>query len=166
VTEWPNLYHYTSRTAIAQIVRDGEIRPAPMRLYRDLLLADEGVMSDPIVWLTINPIIETTIVARLAAAARESRQALSLAGELYRIVLPATYSALSLGEYVDSRGMDPSLWDNVVLTGKMAGSDYTCWRLVESPIPAADWLRIERFAGATPTGVDWQLASPPVVNVD
>ncbi len=52
----------------------------------------------------------------------------------------------------EATGIDPRWWIPVVQTGHMAGSDYTTWRLHDSDIPRADWLRVEVCDGIEPGG--------------
>jgi hypothetical protein len=144
------LYHYTDRLSCADIRREGVIRAAPLRLHRDLLARDEGEPTPtPIVWLTSNPVIDGTVLAKMVGAGWPP----SLIGDLCRIAVRADYPALALGEYCDHHRMDARLWDCVVRTGALVGSDYTTWRLAETDIPAGDWLSVEALAGIGSDGM-------------
>lgn len=133
------LYHYTDRLSAAEIKREAVIRAMPMTLHRDMLGQDAGFRTEAVVWLTINPILDGTVIAKMIAGGWPRE----LTGDLYRFSLPDDYPCLSLGEYVDATGMDPDWWQWSVRTGQMAGSDYTTWRLCRAYIPAADWLAVE-----------------------
>lgn len=132
------LYHYTDRLSIADICRDGEIRANPQTLHKDLLGQDEGLTTEPIVWLTINPILDGTVLWKMRAAGWDA-----IPGNLCRVVIPADYNDIGLGDYTDLMGIAPEWWMMVVQTGKMAGSDYTTWRIHRQPIPASDWVSVE-----------------------
>lgn len=146
------LYHYTDRLSLADIRREGVIRAAPQTLHRDMLARDRGLDTPPLVWLTINPVLDGTVVSKLVAAGWPE----TLTGDLCRVVLPAGYAGdLGLGEWTEQVGIDPEWWTWVVRTGAMAGSDYTTWRICPRDIPAADWLRCEALTGAGSTGTTW-----------
>jgi hypothetical protein len=144
------LYHYTSRTALAAIRRDGIIRASPARLYRTLDMTDEPRLSAPLVWLTINPLIEMTVIAKLHA------MGLPITGNLVRLVLPLDYTDLSLPEWCDQTGRDPEAWRWIVWTGQYVGSHYTTWRVVPHDIPTTAVDRVQRLGdGSTPDDVRW-----------
>lgn len=138
------LYHYTDRVSAEEIVAAGLIRACPITLHRDPFARDKGLYTAPIVWLSINPILDGTVATKLLLAGW------SLVGDLYRVVLPAEYSCQSLPEYSEAAGIEPAWWEMSVATGRLAGSDYTTWRIVAHDIRSAEWLRIEKLAGIEP----------------
>lgn len=122
-----------------------------MTLYRDMLMRDRGYDTPPIVWLTINPILEMTVVTKMTLGRMRD-----LVGQLHRVVLPDGYAGdLGLGEYTDQAGIDPDWWTCVVQTGAAVGSHYTTWRVCPRDIPAADWLAVEVLAGFGEHGTAW-----------
>lgn len=135
------LYHYTDRLSGADICREGLIRAHSMRLHKDMYGQDQGLVTPPLVWLTLNPVIEGTVVFKLINAGWKMR-----AGELWRIVLPADYAPLGLAEYSDQHHIEPSWWEWTVRTGELAASDYTTWRLHSADIPRIDWIKVEALA--------------------
>lgn len=150
---YDRLYHYCDRLTAADIRRDGVIRAAPLTLHRDMLARDEGLVTPPIVWLTINPIMDGTIVGKMIAGGWPK----TLVGDLCRFALPGDYAPLGLAEYTESVGIDHAWWDWAVRTGEMAGSNYTTWRVLARDIPAADWLAVEVMAGRDASGgVEWR----------
>lgn len=149
-------YHYTDRFSLADIRREGVIRAYPAVLYRDLLRQGESLTTPPLVWLSSNPMLDLTVLAKMQAGGWP----MPPVGDLCRIVLPAGYADdEGLGEYTERVGIDHDWWTCVVRTGAMAGSDYTTWRIVDRDIPAADWLRCERLASLSP--VTWEVYDRP-----
>lgn len=116
-----------------------------------MLARDAGFTTPPLVWLTINPIMDLTVISKMMAGGWPQ----SLVGDLWRFVVADDHPCQSLGEYVDSIGMDPDWWDWTVRTGDMAGSNYTTWRLCAADIPAVDWLAVESLDAIVSTGTKW-----------
>lgn len=148
------LYHYTTREAAASILRDGMIRPRAQTLYSDVLASVPILTTEPIVWLTINPVIEMTVVNKFVAA----KLPWATPGEIWRFAVADGYGGdLGLGDYTELVGIDHSAWEWVVKTGHLVGSNYTTWRIVRGGIPRADWLSLESFGGPTgPAGYTWR----------
>lgn len=148
------LYHYTDRLSAADIRRDGVIRATPITLHRDMFARDKGLETPPLVWLTVNPILDGTVITKMLVTGRPK----SLIGDLWRFCVRNDYHCQSLGEYIDASGVDPAWWEWTVRTGSMAGSDYMTWRLCLADIPAADWLAIEVLDDFNSTGTQWKAA--------
>lgn len=132
------MYHYTDKLSLLEIFQDKSIKPFPTILHKDLFAQDKGFQTEPIVWLTINPILDGTVVAKMQSAGWET-----LTGNLCRISLPTDYCDVGLGNYVDKTGIDPDWFQLMVQTGLLVGSHYTTWRLFEKTIPAKDWVAVE-----------------------
>lgn len=154
------LYHYTDRVSLASIRREGVIRASRQTCYRDVDGAHGGGPShttEPIVWLTINPIIEATVMVKLALAGWPK----GLVGDLGRVVLPDLYAAdIGLWEYTQQAKIDPEWWQWVIRSGALIGSHYTCWRIVPRDVPAADFLGLEILAGYADSGTTWAPFAP------
>jgi len=62
------LYHYTDIESAGDIIRDGVIRATRIVLYRDMM-PDPSRSREigPLVWLTINPILDGTVLAKMRA---------------------------------------------------------------------------------------------------
>lgn len=141
------LYHYTLRAGLDGILRDRVIQARSMPLYRTMMATDTPTISPPLVWLTINPVIEGTVAVTLLQARTP------LPWNLFRLVLPRDYTDLSLPEWCDQAGSPIELWEMVVRTANMAGSSYTTWRVVPHDIPLAAVSRIEVLSGVTEGGL-------------
>jgi len=146
------LYHYTDRLSLADIRREGVIRAQPITLYRDLFGNGPNITTPPIVWLTINPILDGTVVAKMMAGGWPK----SLIGDLCRVVLPDEYEPRGLAEWTELHGIDGEWWNCAVQTGMLAGSDYTTWRIHDADIVATDWLRTETLSGLSKAGTVWR----------
>jgi len=141
-----NLYHYTDSTAAAEIIRDGVIRASTMRVYRDLIPdVSRSIEIGPVVWLTINYILEGTTLFKL------KRQNIEPVGGLVRFVT-GYICDVGLADYCDRHKLDPEWFTPMVQTGKLAGSDYTTWRLLDRDIPKDEWLRAEKLKGISDKG--------------
>jgi hypothetical protein len=148
------IYHYTDRLSAAEILRDGRIRARPTTLYKDVHGAaggSRGYTTPPLIWLSINPLVEPTIVWKLIGAGWPKR----LVNDLWRFVLPASYAPMGLAEYSDANRIDTAWWQWVVQSGAMVGSDYTTWRLYPRHIPREDWAAVEVLA-------DYDTQSRPI----
>lgn len=65
------------------------VRPStPTTLHRDWLGLDTGFTTDPIVWLTINPILDLTVAAKMTLAGWPE----ALLNDIWRIILPRDYA--------------------------------------------------------------------------
>lgn len=138
------LYHYCERLTMADIMRDGVIRPSRQTLHKDMLGQDEGLIVGPLIWLSSNPMMDLTIVAKMRNAGWPDM----LVGDLCRVVLPDGYGGdVGLGEYTEAEGIDPRWWEWVVRSGAMVGSHYTTWRIVTKEIPAEHWVATEVLTG-------------------
>lgn len=143
------IYHYTDRISCREIVASREITPGKKTLYKHMLGAfapDAGPELEvgPLIWLTINPILDGTIATKLALAGWP----VGMVGDLCRICLPDLYAGdIGLWEYTQAQGVDPDWWEWCIKTGVMVGSHYTTWRIATTPIPASDWLAVEVLAG-------------------
>jgi hypothetical protein len=140
------LYHYTDRLSAAEIIRDGSIRAQKLTLYKDVrgkAGGSRGYETPPLVWLTINPIIEPTVCTKLIAGGWQK----DFVNDLWRFSLPAEYAPMGLAEYSDAHCIDPSWWMWVVRSGALVGSDYTTWRLHPRRIPREDWVSVEILSG-------------------
>jgi hypothetical protein len=149
-----HLYHYTDEASIKKIIGAGRIRPAAMTVYRDVYMRDKGLLLDPVIWLTINPILDGTIFIKM----RGVDKGFDPVGKLHRIVLPRKLTDEGLGEYVDRKKLDPDWFTLLVETGVLAGSNYTTWRLIERAIPATQWIAVEVLSSL----VDGMTAWTPV----
>jgi hypothetical protein len=145
------VYHYTDLPGITGILADGLIRASPTRLYADLLMTRVVRDTEPLVWLSINPIMEMTTMVKLMLDHP------SPIGKIHRIAIPYGYAGdVGLGDYTEAKKIPYSDWRWNVLTGDHAGSHYTTWRLVTRDIPRADWLGVERLAGVSAEdGLKW-----------
>jgi hypothetical protein len=141
------LYHYTDAAAASEIRRRRVILAKSQILHKDMFGKDRGFPAPPVVWLTINPILDGTVVSKLVLAGHKR-----LEGELHRVVLPGDYCDVGLGDFTEARGIDPEWWVWVVKTGEMAGSNYTTWRVVDHDVKEKDWLRVEVMTGLGPDG--------------
>lgn len=140
------IYHYTTRGAL--IVKSGVIKARPMLVFRDLMATDK-VELEPVVWFTINPILDGTVVISEAA------QGVRLGpGDLWRFGVADDVAPLGLAEWAEKHGHPPELFTYMVITGKLAGSDYTCWRVCEEDVPKGKWLAVERLYGE-----EWRAAT-------
>lgn len=130
------LYHYTDEDGLDGIQKAGEIRPASIRVTKDLTPgpASRWLEIGPIVWLTINPVLDGTVLLKLVNG--DPRR-------LCRITVPYICDT-GLAEYCDAEGIELDWLVPMVQTGQMAGSNYTTWRLHSEPIPQSVWLSIER----------------------
>lgn len=145
------LYHYTDRVSAGEIRRSGLIKASPATLHERLTMDGKTYITEPIVWLTINPIWDGTVLAGLIVAGATTPVA-----NLCRIVLPDLYAGdIGLWEYTQAKGIDPEWWRWAIYTGGLAGSDYTTWRLVDRDIPACDWLGVEVLTAMGPDGLRW-----------
>lgn len=145
------LYHYTDRLTAADIIQCGLIRARSLTLHRDLLGQDEGRVTAPLVWLSSNPVIESTVAAKLWAAGWPR----SLIGDLYRFAVADDYAPLGLGEFADQSGIEHEWWEWIVRTGALVGSHYTTWRCYPGNIAAADWQRVEKLSGYRGNHPNW-----------
>ena len=142
------LYHYTDRLSTADIVRDKIIRAMPATLHRDMLGQDAGYQTEPIVWLTTNPILDGTVFVKMLSGGWPK----DMEGNLCRFCLRVNYPSLTLADFVRETGMDANLWQWAVRTGKMAGSHYTTWRLCRHDVPSTEWLAVEKLRGIADGG--------------
>lgn len=138
-----SLYHYTDRITGAEIVRDGVIRARSLTLHRDMLARDEGVKTEPIVWLTTVTRWDETVAKKMAAAGWPYPPV----GHLWRIEvrsdLPGVHEFHEYMEEAERQGIDMGWWEWVVKTGAMAGSDFHTWRIVPRDIPRGEWVRVQ-----------------------
>ena len=104
-------------------------------------------MSPPLVWLTINDVVEGAVAETLLKAK------VPLPWNLFRLVLPRAYTDLSQPEWCDQSGSPIELWEMVVRTAGMAGSHYTTWRVVPRDIPFAEVTQVEVLSGVTSEGL-------------
>ena len=145
------VYHYTGTSALRKIIRDGVIRAGRTRLYRDLLMTEVARDTEPIVWLSVNPMLEMTTAVKLGVEGK------GLIGSIARIALPYGYADdVGLGEYTEALGVPHEDWLWNIKTGDMAGSHYTTWRIVTHDIPVADWHHIEWLSGIDDSGFRWE----------
>lgn len=149
-------YHYTDRLTKDDILRDGRIKASPMRLHRDFLMRDEGLVTPPLVWLTINPILEGTVVTKLMLANPTSK----LFNDLWRFELPDEYAPLGLAEFGDANNIDVEWFAWIIRTGEIACSNYTTWRCLQRDIPASDFRGIQVYSGSTDDGPIWTETLP------
>lgn len=135
------VFHYTGPEGIAGILKDGLIRASPTPLYRDLAFSDLIRQTEPVVWLSINPIMEMTTLVKLSIDHPNPIET------VFRVALPYGYAGdLGLGEYTEAKGIPHQDWLWSIRTGEMAGSNYTTWRVCPRDIPRADWVAVERLA--------------------
>jgi len=139
------LYHYTDRLSGAEIRHAGIIRATPITLHRDMFGADKGLQTKPIVWLTVNPIFEGTVVSKLFASGWPRK----LIGDIWRIGVADDYQCQPLDDYTASAGIDHDWWDWTIRTGKMVQSFAADWRICDRDIPAADWRVVEVLRNIT-----------------
>jgi hypothetical protein len=126
MTKFDHLYHYTDAATAKEIAKSRTIKAFAQQIYFDLIPNPRrSITIGPIIWLTINPILDSTVLAKLALAGRE--------GELSQIKLPYV-SDVGLGDFVDAKKLNPQHFSPLVETGRLAGSDYTCWRIVEGDL--------------------------------
>jgi hypothetical protein len=148
-------YHYTDRYSAADILKARRIRAVAITLHKDIFRQGHGLTTPPLVWLTINPTTEPSVVFKLIQGGWPK----GLVNDLWRFVLPADYAPMGLAEYSDKHQIDPSWWECVLRTGEVAGSDYTTWRCLSRHIPAQDWTAVEVLGGYTEEGVPvWKPA--------
>lgn len=133
------LYHYTDRLSAADIISDGVILARPQTLHRDMFARDKGLTTTPIVWLSTESDGDGTVAAKMIA----SEWPPGLIGDLCRFSVADTHPCQTLDEYILTIGMDPIWWKWVVLTGRLAGSDWNTWRLCVADIRSADWLAVD-----------------------
>jgi len=133
------LYHYTDRLSAIDIRREGAIRATPLALHRDMFARDEGLRTDPLIWLTTSGSPDGTVLAKMRLGGWPT----TMAGNLFRFVVGADYPAKTLDEYFESTGVDPGWWKWAIATGELAGSRSEDWRLCLADIPVADWLAVE-----------------------
>lgn len=146
------LWHYTDRVGGEAIVRSGEIRPHPMPLHRDLLLRDEGIITPPIAWLTIDPDVDATIRVRGWGGDDPPPRS------LWRFAASPETPLLTLAEWIDTHGPERSAWTWVVRTAVMAGSDPEGWRLSAVPIPMERITAVEELVSARGGRYEWRPA--------
>lgn len=151
------LYHYTDRLSAADILRDGTIRAMPITLHRDMFAQDAGIVTPPIIWLTINPVLDMTVVVKMIGAGWPK----ALIGDLCRVVVRDDFPAQAFCDFVDAMdtaGIEPAWWDWTVRTGKMAGSDYTTWYVCQVDIAREDWVAVEVLDGIESGGATkWKV---------
>lgn len=135
------LYHYTDRLSLDDIRRDGRIRATSITLHRDLMGRDQGLTTMPIVWLTVDSRIESTVAGKMIAAGWPR----GLIGDLCRIVVRPDIETASLSEHIVASAIDPDWWRMTVATAALVGSSHRDWRIVERDIASVDWVRIERL---------------------
>lgn len=145
------MYHYTDRLSLDEIITSRVIRACSMTLHRDILGRDTGFETPPLVWLTVNPILDGTIVSKMLSGGWPK----TLIGDLCRVRLPENYPAMGLADWTEAQGIAEDWWTWVVKTGHLAGSDYTTWRIASADVPASEWLDVETLAGFNDLGTTW-----------
>lgn len=141
------LYHYTFAECAEKIDREGVIKPARTDLYADIGATVIVDKTTPIVWLTLNPIIDETILAKLIAFREPSP------GSLARYVIdPEAVPAERLNAYVKRLKMDRRAWLWSIVTAGMLGVDLDLWRVVEAPITREAWAGRDVATEFTPEG--------------
>jgi hypothetical protein len=141
-------YHYTDRLSGAQILKAGRIRTHKQTLYKNASGAaggGHGFTTPPILWLSVNPIIDGTIHAKIAGTRWPDVE--PLVQNIWRFVLPKDYATVGLIEYSTAQRIDLAWWKWVVVSGELARAHYMTWRIHSRPIPASDWLRVEVLTG-------------------
>lgn len=137
------LYHYTDVDTARAILLAGVLRAAKQRVYRDLAPdASRFLEIGPLAWLTINPILDGTVWAKLRLAGWPE-----IVGSLARVSVPDELCDVGLGDYCDANGLDYDWFGPMVQTGRLAGSDCTTWRLHDRDIPQSEWLAVEVCSG-------------------
>ena len=143
------VYHYTGTRQLRQIVREGVIKAGPTRLWRDFERTVVARDTEPIVWLSSNPMLEMTTAIKLGFA--------GLVGNVGRIALPYGYAGdVGLGEYTERVGIPHDDWLWCVHTGELAGSNYTTWRVVPHDVPRCDWHHAEWLSSLDEDGFVWE----------
>jgi hypothetical protein len=140
-------YHYTDRLNGAEILQAQRIRATKMTLYKDpngRFSGAHGFETPPIVWLTINPVMEMSVYFKLTGVGRWPE---GLVNDIWRFCFPDEYEPLGLAEFATAHRIDFGWFDWTVRTGHLVGSDYTCWRLRRRHIPASDWTAVEVLTG-------------------
>jgi hypothetical protein len=151
------VYHYTGTVQLRGIVRDRRIRASPTRLYRDLARTEVARVTEPIVWLSSNPIMEMTTYVKLAVTAGRLPADWDPVGTLCRVAIPYGYAGdQGLGEYTEAVGIPHADWRWNIRTGEMAGSNYTTWRIVRGDVPLGDCDHAEWLSGAAADGPTWE----------
>lgn len=146
------LYHYTDRVSGAEILTAKRIRASPITLYKGMHgkhSGETGFKTPPLVWLTINADLETTVYFKLIAMGWPE----GLVNDLWRFVLPDEYAPLGLAEFAEAKKIDPSWWHWTVKSGEMVRSHYTAWRLHPRHIPLEDCTAVEVLTGYRPDHV-------------
>jgi hypothetical protein len=122
-----NLYHYTYRMSAQEIGKSGRIQAQRCRVYMDMVPnKSRSFETMPIVWLTINPILDAVVLTKLTAAGWGPKS-------LSRVKLPYICD-VGLGDFVEASNYVPSHFNPMVETGHMVGSDYTTWRIFEGDL--------------------------------
>lgn len=132
------LYHYTDRLSLADIRRDGVLRTRPMTLYRDMFARGPSKRTPPVVNLTLNPVFEGTIIAKMQAAGWPRE----LVGDLCRVAIPDNHPGL-LAWSDWAKCVEPEWWEWVIRTAAMARSYPEDWVMATEDIPASAWATTE-----------------------
>lgn len=138
-------YHYTDRLTVQDILRAKCIEAHELTLYRDMIVRPDSrtLKTPPLVWLSTDPIIESTVEMKLISAGWPA----DMTGNLWRFVFPDEYSQMGLAEYSEAHQIDFEWWRWVVISGDLVGSSYTMWRCHPRDIAAADWIGLEVLSG-------------------
>ena len=137
------IYHYTDRLSAADIRRDKIIKAYPIGLHLDLLANDEPVMTRPLCWLTVDSVMETTILSKLLAGGWRRE----FVGDIVRFSVTESSEFLTLLEFMKSSQIPLNRFTNMISTSIMSGSNPGDWRLSLREIPASEWLSVEILSG-------------------
>lgn len=138
------LHHYTDHLTLADIRTAGVLRAQQQTLHRDLLARDAGIATPPLIWFTINPEFDGTIVSKMLAAGWP----MDMVGRLARLSIHDDYpGVMLLEEFSAHAGIERDWWDMVIRTGALARSNWEHWRIVTRDIPATEWTATEVLSG-------------------
>lgn len=124
------IYHYTTNGA--QVLKSGVLKAQPMLIYRDLL-AREQLLLEPVVWFTTSESVDLTVLIKAKCEHLKS---------VYRITVADETAPLDLIEWAYNHHHSSGLFKWMLLTGKLAGSDYRQWRLCEQDVDKSKWLEV------------------------
>lgn len=145
-------FHYTDRLSGREILQSKCIRAKATTLHKDMMGKDAGLQTPPLVWLSINPVLEGTTFSKLTIAGGWST---GLVNDLWRFVFPREYAPLGLAEYADHVKIDLDWFGWMVRTGEIMCSNYTTWRCCPRDIPSTDWVGVEVLSGYADHGPIW-----------
>lgn len=130
------IYHYTTLASAASIRRESLLRAYPVIVYQDLSCR-ERVELAPAVWFTTDADLDGPVAVKAALGGITPDQSRAF----WRFAVVDTLP--DLPTWAHTHDYPPELFRWMILTGKLAGSEYTDWRLAGGDVPRSAWAAIE-----------------------